>query len=169
LIFWVQITVDFQKKAVAAVSYIYKCGKNLYYMKKLLPCFILILIIVPKNGLFAQKDPGNSLLTVLDQLSSDWKKDSVGNNGFRFQSYSRIIQSKIDDLSPQQLVYKIGKPNQMIKAMAITEYRYFVRTTPAAYTQTATATYIRFNFDKLEKKLLYIDQWVEEITIIPSH
>jgi hypothetical protein len=138
-------------------------------MNKLLLTLFIILTISPKNGLFAQKDFNNSIITVLDQLSYDWIKDSLGNNGFRFQSYSRIMQSRIYDISPQQIVSRLGKPNQMIKGNNGTEYRYFIRTTPADYSRLATATYIRFNFDKMEKRLLYIDQWIEETTIIPFH
>ena len=62
--------------------------------------------------------------SVIKDLSYFWKNDSLGNNGFRYYAYKRILNSKLDTLSVDSLIMYLGKPNNIIESTTTQTYIY---------------------------------------------
>ncbi|RYY00846.1 MAG: hypothetical protein EOO53_21045 [Gammaproteobacteria bacterium] len=77
--------------------------------------FTILLFILFSKWSYTQNSKTNlsdSTSNIIKNLSYFWIKDSLANNGFRLYSYERILKSKIDAVTSDSLVKKLGKPNE---------------------------------------------------------
>ena len=77
----------------------------------------ILLIAISFKGLTQKTLPVSSELTsfVISEISKEWKKDSIGKNGFRASVFERLRYSKIDSISKEALFKALGKPHHTSK------------------------------------------------------
>jgi hypothetical protein len=51
------------------------------------------------------------LSEVIQQVSSDWRKDSTSCNGYRHKIFKDVLDSQVDSTTKELLFSKLGKPN----------------------------------------------------------
>lgn len=62
---------------------------------------------------------------VLKELSYFWKSDSLANNGFRYNTYKRILDSKLDTISVDSLIMYLGNPNKITHSTTTKFYTFY--------------------------------------------
>ncbi|RZK03031.1 MAG: hypothetical protein EOO46_18155 [Flavobacterium sp.] len=97
----------------------------------------------------AKKDTLIATSKIINQLSYYWKLDSIAGNGFRLSTYNQVLKSKLDHVSKDFLVEKLGKPNQLRTTNHGTEYVYYyfdIKAMPKNYNAPLACWYIAFHF-----------------------
>src|SRR6185295_12114254 len=70
---------------------------------------------------------------LLNRLSENWKLDSTGNNGFRWEHRNDLLSCKRQQFTKNSLLMLLGKPNEIrdvYKAKEFLYYYYDFRTLP---------------------------------------
>ena len=97
----------------------------------------------------------DSCSAIMKQNSYFWIKDSLANNGFRACNFQDFLKCKIDDLTPEYLMLKLGKPNKIRETNHGTQYEYYYfddRALPEnEASRPGACGYILFAFSKENK------------------
>ncbi|MDB5253930.1 MAG: hypothetical protein JWP27_3099 [Flaviaesturariibacter sp.] len=106
---------------------------------------LLLIVCITKvtHAQVAKKDTLISTSKVINQLSDYWKFDSLAVTGDRLFTYKQLLTSKLDQVSKDFLVEKLGKPNQLRNTTYGTEYVYYI-----------------FDIKALQKKIMTLRQHV---------
>lgn len=99
-------------------------------------------------------DTSNSCSSILNILSYNWKLDSLGTNGFRFDTFERILKSDLNNISVSFLFDKLGQPNQIVKSNFGLEYRYYYYDfgkMPKGFDGSPAIYFLTFKYSKYEK------------------
>jgi len=134
---------------------------SLLKIHSIVPLFFALLFA---SSVVAQHAVPSSLETTsvaIARLSSDWKTDTVGQKGLRAKAYESIRYSKVDSITKNSLIEKLGKPNSILRVYRgvpgkdYVQYRYY---THCMYwdKKSYMGGYIAFVFDENESQLLYI-------------
>lgn len=116
---------------------------------KWLILFIGVCICSEASGQKRKPDTLPTCSAVADELSYYWKLDSLANNGFRRCAMQRFLTCKIDGISADSLLAKLGKPNRMRRTdqeITCLYYYFDKRTMPKDYDAPMSCAYIRFTF-----------------------
>lgn len=82
--------------------------------KKVVIIAFLTFFWANKNFVHCQDSVRNySCSQIAAQLDYYWKLDSLGTNGLRLFTYQKFIKCKIDSISVEYLLQKLGKPNRI--------------------------------------------------------
>jgi hypothetical protein len=123
-------------------------------MNKLLllivPLLLLPGFLFPQNGKIKYSRNCSELL---EQVSAQWKEDSLGINKFRSQVAYRLAKCKIDNVSASYLLEKLGQPNGVYTNPGSIAYTYYIFSGkhPSGWLYTESLV---FEFD--EKTLLLL-------------
>jgi hypothetical protein len=97
----------------------------------------------------------DSCSAIIDRVSYFWIKDSLANNGFRALSFQDFLKCKLDNLTPEYLMLKLGKPNKIQKTNHGIQYEYYYfddRALPENEgSRPGACGYILFSFSKENK------------------
>lgn len=125
----------------------------------------ILLIIISLKGLTQKILPTFSQPTsvIISEISKEWKKDSIGKNGFRGRAFERLRYSKIDSISKEVLFKMLGTPHHISKFYSgntrknYVGYRYYV-TCENDYPKEEfyIGSYIEFVFDENANTFLEI-------------
>ena len=125
----------------------------------------MFLIAVSLTGLTQKTSRISSEPTsiVISEISKEWKKDSIGKNGFRAHIFERLRYSKIDTVSKETLYRTLGKPHHISKFYSgnthknYVGYRYYILCENDYPKEISYwGSYIEFVFDESEIILLEI-------------
>src|SRR5688500_9807091 len=104
-------------------------------MNKKIVYLFFVSIFFYYNG-FCQKELKRTICccsTIINQLSSEWKKDSLANNDFRKLNSNLLLTCKLDTITVSFLMRKFGKPSEIRNINHGIEYLYYyfdIRTRP---------------------------------------
>jgi hypothetical protein len=127
---------------------------------------LIMLILSFSECIHAQKDKSvlsSSTSNTLRIVSYFWKLDSFANNGFRLYAYDRVLASKIDTVSINYLIDKLGKPNQISNTNQGVIYVYYYLDSakmPKKFGKPFECGYIDFMFDEKTKLLTSMSKGV---------
>lgn len=113
--------------------------------------FLFVIIFLPcattgfgQNRVLADT---SDCLRLLERLSENWKSDSTGNDGFRYENRKYLFSCKRQNLTKQLLLKYLGKPNQIrdvVKGKEFLYYHYDFRTLPKGKDGPLACLYIIF-------------------------
>ena len=112
-----------------------------------------------------QKNKEMLCSTVINEVSYFWGLDSVGSNGFRAATVSKILESKLDTISVTFLLSKLGKPNATRKSTSDVEYVYYYFNPykiPREVGNSDVILYISFECKKNDVYVSKITKWFAE-------
>jgi hypothetical protein len=125
-----------------------------------------MLILTISECIHSQKDKSvlsPSTSNTLRIVSYYWKLDSLANNGFRLYAYDRVLKSKIDTVSINYLVDKLGKPNHVSNTNQGIIYIYYYFDSakmPKEFGKPFECLYIDFMFEEKTKLLISMSEGV---------
>lgn len=97
------------------------------------------------------------LSEVLRDITFYWKKDSLANNGFRLQSYQRLLNATIDintgSFNIDSLKFFLGKPSVTWETNKGPVFVYYIRDGRLVEPPDNELGFISFNFSVPSKKL----------------
>jgi hypothetical protein len=97
---------------------------------------------------------------IMNEVSYYWKLDSIPNNGFRFYTYRMFLSSKLDNITRETLLEKLGKPNSLIETNIDIQYRYYyfdIIKMPKDFDAPYSTWFISFNFNPGSKYVTKIE------------
>jgi hypothetical protein len=122
--------------------------------------FIICLLVSLSLQAQVQERAAQKTSDILDQLTAQWKSDSLGLQGYRYDYFTRLRKSRPDSISREQVQKYLGRPNQMSKFASgkpwrdHVEYVYFIlNIDPTGKPGSFTGLYLSFVFDE-EKNYL---------------
>jgi|GEM_PF-4578730 len=77
--------------------------------------FIICLLISPSLHAQVKERTGQKTSDILAQLTAQWKSDSLGLQGYRYDYFTRLRKSQPDSISRDQVLKYLGPPNQKRK------------------------------------------------------
>jgi hypothetical protein len=90
--------------------------------------FLFFCAILSSGKTYSQKNKvfhSDSCRYVLNEVSYFWKLDSLANNGFRLYSHEKLLQCKINNITPEEIFDKLGRPDIVRKSSKGIEYIYY--------------------------------------------
>lgn len=97
----------------------------------------------------------DSCSAIMNRISYFWIKDSLANNGFRALNFQDFLTCKVDNLTPEYLMLRLGKPNKIRETSHGIQYEYYYyddHAMPENDTNRPGACgYILFSFSKKNK------------------
>lgn len=125
--------------------------------------FALVYVLQPKQSYSQEKhcDSLQKSSIVMEELGYYWKLDSLANNGFRFYTYDRLLNSKVDKVTKDFLFSKLGKPNRVWTELhgVVYVYHFFDKTKlPKSYDAPLSCRYLAFVFTDKSEYLLLIKE-----------
>jgi hypothetical protein len=130
-------------------------------------CFLVTILLLQINGIAQKKKLVREYCSeVMSELSFFWKIDSLGSNGFRLYTYKRILDSKLDSITKQDLVAKLGKPSFIGKTTTDSTYIYIYfdpRKAAIGRDVSAAVFYIDFEFKNHGKFASRKGKWFFEL------
>jgi hypothetical protein len=130
-------------------------------MRRIITFIILIAFFKVTHSQTSKKTSLIPTTSVIESLSHNWRLDSLAGNGFRLNSVKELFNSKLDSVSKDFLLDKLGKPNQLRTTNHGAEYVYYyfdIKAMRKNYNIPAACAYIAFKFKTNEK---YVSQMVE--------
>ena len=128
--------------------------------------FVLVLFISVSKCTYSQSNKANlsdSTSNIIRLLSYFWIKDSLANNGFRLYSYDRILKSRIDRVTSDSLIKRLGKPNETRntnQGFQLLYYVYDSKTMPKEFGRPFECIVVAFLFHERDKTLFDISETV---------
>jgi hypothetical protein len=128
--------------------------------------FVLLIFISVSTWTYSQVNKANlsdSTNNIIRLLSYFWIKDSLANNGFRLYSYDRILKSKIDRVTSDSVVKRLGKPNETRntnQGFQLLYYVYDSKAMPKEFGRPFECIAITFVFQERDKTLSDISETV---------
>jgi len=127
--------------------------------------FITYLLISLSLHAQVKEQSAQKTSEILEQLTDQWKSDSLGLQGYRFDYFTRLSKSRPDTVSRDQLLRYLGRPNRTRKTAYgkpwrnHVEYVYYILNIdlngkPVSF----TGLYLSFAFDEGENYLEEINE-----------
>lgn len=122
--------------------------------------FIICLLVSLSLHAQVKERTGQKTSDILEQLTAQWKSDSLGLQGYRFDYFTSLSKSRPDSIFREQVLKYLGRPNQMNRFASgkpwrnHVEYVYFIlNIDPTGKPGSFTGLYLSFVFDE-EKNYL---------------
>jgi hypothetical protein len=129
-------------------------------MKVFSLAFVCLLSVGLLNAQVESREKTVRCADILKQITAEWKVDSLGLKGYRFDYFYVLIQSKPDSLSKNELLKHLGPPNRIQKTAYgrpwrdHVEYIYFIfHEDPKGKILPFAGAYLSFVFDEGERFL----------------
>lgn len=95
-------------------------------------------------------------------LSTEWKRDSTGNNGYRGDNARFLRKCVPDNVDSLLLIELLGKPNRIYRTNHGNSYLYYcydIMTLPKDFDGPMATTGIQFNYSNKGKYLFSISEF----------
>lgn len=121
--------------------------------------FLLIFFLIFFQPARSQTKP--TLLSVLVQVSKQWREDSTSCKGYRKLLVNNILTSQIDNATKEQIFNELGKPNRTQRFYSGVTNRNYIAFIYDVYKDACPKTEvegyaIQFVFDEAEIELIEI-------------
>ncbi len=114
------------------------------------------------TNIHSQQDPKRTICccsTIVNQLASEWKTDSLATNGFRQSNANRFMTCRLDAIHQDSILNQLGKPSDILNTNHGKEYYYYyydIRTKPKNFDGPMAAAGIVFLINYNSKMVVSI-------------